>query len=73
MRATSLEEIEAIASEVLVAEDIVGVLHIDAQDIRRQIQEDKKAKTNSFWFPVTFVGCRIKISIIPFLKYMRGE
>jgi len=48
MRATSLEEIEAIASEVLVAEDIVGVLHIDAQDIRRQIQEDKKAKTNSF-------------------------
>lgn len=70
---TTLEEIEAIEDTVLVPSDIAGILHIDAQDIRRQIQKDKKTEENSFGFPVIFVGNRIKIPKIPFIKFMRGE
>ena len=65
----TLEEVISCKSEVLVAADISGVIHIDAQDIREQARKDP----SKLGFPVIISKQSVKIPKRAFIKFMRGE
>ena len=65
----TLEEVISCKSEVLVAADISGVLHIDAQDIREQARKNP----SKLGFPVIISKQSVKIPKQAFIKFMRGE
>jgi hypothetical protein len=64
----TLEEIETMPSTMLLASDVAGYLHIDAQDIREQARSDP----SKLGFPVIVAGSRLKIPKEAFVKFMKG-
>ena len=65
----TLEEVIACPREILVADDIADVLHVGAQDIRKQARKDP----SKLGFPVIMAGYRMKIPKQAFIKFMCGE
>lgn len=64
----TLQEIEAIPREVLLASEIAGYLNSNPQDIRVQAQADPK----KLGFPVVIIGSRVKIPKQAFIAFMKG-
>lgn len=69
MERMTLDQIEAMTTEVLTPAQVASVLHLDQDTIRGQAREAP-------WllgFPVVLAGNRVKIPRIAFLRFMRGE
>lgn len=69
MERLTLDQIEAMTTEVLTPQQVASVLHLDQDTIRGQAREAP-------WllgFPVVCAGNRVKIPRLPFLRFMRGE
>lgn len=69
MERMTLDQIEAMTTEVLTPAQVASVLHLDQDTIRGQAREAP-------WllgFPVVLAGNRVKIPRLPFLRFMRGE
>lgn len=69
MERMTLDQIEAMTTEVLTPAQVASVLHLDQDTIRGQAREAP-------WllgFPVVCAGNRVKIPRLPFLRFMRGE
>lgn len=69
MTRLTLDQIEAMATDVLTPAQVASVLHLDQDTIRGQAREAP-------WllgFPVVCAGNRVKIPRLPFLRFMRGE
>lgn len=69
MERLTLDQIEAMTTEVLTPQQVAGILHLDQDTIRGQAREAP-------WllgFPVICAGSRVKIPRLPFLRFMRGE
>jgi hypothetical protein len=64
----TLEEIRRCEKDILVPEDIAGLLRCDSQTINMQA----KADPAMLGFPVIVMGSRVKIPKQPFLAFMRG-
>lgn len=69
----TLEEIEAIHKDFLTPTDIADFIGCNPQSIRVQAYDDKSKSKDSFGFPISVIGTRVKIPKIPFIKFMRGE
>lgn len=65
----TLEEIEKIPKEMLLATDIAPYLECDPHSIRVQAQEDP----TKLIFPVIVIGSRVKIPKQAFINVMRGK
>ena len=63
----TLDEIEAIDSEVLTPAQAASVLHLDQDTIRGQARDCPEM----LGFPVIVCGNRVKIPKVAFLKFMR--
>lgn len=69
MERLTLDQIEAMTTDVLTPAQVASVLHLDQDTIRGQAREAP-------WllgFPVICAGNRVKIPRLPFLRFMRGE
>lgn len=69
MERMTLDQIEAMTTEVLTPAQVASVLHLDQDTIRGQARDAP-------WllgFPVVLAGNRVKIPRIAFLRFMRGE
>lgn len=69
MERMTLDQIEAMTTEVLTPAQVASVLHLDQDTIRGQAREAP-------WllgFPVICAGNRVKVPRLPFLRFMRGE
>ena len=69
MERMTLDQIEAMTTEVLTPAQVASVLHLDQDTIRGQAREAP-------WllgFPVVLAGKRVKIPRIAFLRFMCGE
>ena len=65
----TLEGIEALPTEVLTAELVSKVLHLDPNTIREQARKCPE----KLGFPVVVAKRQVKIPKVGFLKYMRYE
>lgn len=68
MRRMTLEEIEALPSEVLTLAQVAPVLHLDQDTVRGQARTCPEL----LGFPVIVAGSRVKIPKRPFLRFMRN-
>lgn len=69
MERLTLDQIEAMTTEVLTPAQVASVLHLDQDTIRGQARDCP-------WrlgFPVIVAGNRVKVPRLPFLRFMRGE
>ena len=69
MTRLTLDQIEAMTTDVLTPAQVASVLHLDQDTIRGQAREAP-------WllgFPVVCAGNRVKIPKQAFLKFMKGE
>lgn len=66
---TTLNDIEALPKEFLLASDVADYLGTNPDFIRGQAHEDP----TKLGFPVVVIGTRVKIPKEPFIKFMRGE
>lgn len=64
----TMDEIRASGKETLTPADIAGVLHADQHTIRLTARNNPSA----IKFPFTFIGTRMKIPRIGFIKWMEG-
>ena len=64
---STIEEVEALPTEVLTCDQIAKVLHVDPTTLRVQA----KTKPEQLGFPVIVVKSRVKIPKQPFLRFMR--
>lgn len=64
---STIEEIEALPTEVLTCDHVAKVLHADPTTLRKQAQKDPDA----LGFPVIRVQSRVKIPKQPFVRFMR--
>lgn len=69
MERMTLDQIEAMTTEVLTPAQVASVLHLDQDTIRGQARECPE------WlgFPVICAGSRVKIPREAFLRFMKGE
>lgn len=64
----TLEQIEAIESEVLTCQQIAPVLGANAYTLHLQAMQD----STKLGFPVICAGSRVKIPKRAFIKFMKG-
>ena len=69
MTRLTLDEIEALPTEVLTPAQAASVLHLDQDTIRGQARDCPEL----LGFPVIIAGNRVKIPKAAFLNFMRGE
>lgn len=69
MTARTLDEIEALPTEVLTCADIAPVLGANADTIRQQAREMPEL----LGFRVIVAGNRVKIPKRAFIRFMKGE
>ena len=64
----TLQEIRECGKEILVPEDIMGLLRCDSQSINMQAKEDP----SKLGFPVIVMGSRVRIPKAGFIKFCEG-
>lgn len=69
----TLEQIMQSSKEMLTPTDVAEVLGCDPYNINIQVRQDIAAGVNSFGFPISKIGTRIKIPRRAFLRFMLGE
>lgn len=69
----TIEEIKSSTKEMLTPSDVAEVLGCDPYNINIQVRQDIAAGVNSFGFPISKIGTRIKIPRRAFLRFMLGE
>lgn len=65
----TLEQIEALPTEVLTCQQIAPILGANPATIHGQATE----RPELLGFPVIVAGRRVRIPKRPFIKFMRGE
>ena len=69
----TLEQIMQSSKEMLTPTDVAEVLGCDPYNINIQVRQDIAAGVNSFGFPISKIGCRVRIPRRAFLRFMLGE
>ena len=69
MAARTLEQIEAMPTEVLTCADVAQILGANADTIRQQARE----RPELLGFRTIIAGNRVKIPKRAFVRFMRGE
>jgi hypothetical protein len=69
----TLQQIMDSTKEMLTPKDVAEVLGCDPYTINVQVKQDIAAGVNSFGFPISKIGTRIKIPRRAFLRFVLGE
>lgn len=68
----TLEQIKQSNKEMLTPADVAEVLCCDPYNINIQVKQDIADGVNSFGFPISKIGTRIKIPRRAFLRFILG-
>ena len=68
----TIEEIKRSTKEMLTPSDIAEVLGCAPYNINVQVKQDIADGVNSFGFPISKIGCRVRIPRRAFLRFMLG-
>lgn len=68
----TLNEIRASDKEFLTPQEVVEVLGCDPYTINVQVKQDIAEGVNSFGFPISKIGCRVRIPRRAFLRFILG-
>ena len=69
----TLEQIKQSTKEMLTPADVAEVLGCAPYNINIQVKQDIAEGVNSFGFPISKIGTRIKIPRRAFLRFVLGE
>lgn len=69
----TLQQIIDSQKEMLTPKDVAEVLGCDPYNINVQVKDDIARGVNSFGFPISLIGTRVKIPRRAFLRFMLGE
>lgn len=58
--------------EMLTPKDVAEVLGCDPYTINVQVKQDIAEGVNSFGFPISKIGCRVRIPRRAFLRFILG-
>lgn len=68
----TLEQIMQSSKEMLTPADVAEVLGCDPYNINIQVRQDIAAGVNSFGFPISKIGSRVRIPRRAFLRFILG-
>lgn len=69
----TLQQIMDSTKEMLTPKDVAEVLGCDPYTINVQVRQDIAAGVNSFGFPISKIGTRVRIPRRAFLRFVLGE
>jgi hypothetical protein len=69
----TLQQIIDSTKEMLTPKDVAEVLGCDPYTINVQVRQDIAAGVNSFGFPISKIGTRVRIPRRAFLRFVLGE
>ena len=69
----TLQQIMDCTKEMLTPKDVAEVLGCDPYTINVQVRQDIAAGVNSFGFPISKIGTRVRIPRRAFLRFVLGE
>jgi hypothetical protein len=69
----TIEEIQSSTKEMLTPSDIAEILGCAPYTINVQVKQDIADGVNSFGFPISKIGCRVRIPRRAFLRFMLGD
>ena len=69
----TLQQIMDCTKEMLTPKDVAEVLGCDPYTINVQVKQDIAAGVNSFGFPISKIGTRVRIPRRAFLRFVLGE
>ena len=69
----TLQQIIDSTKEMLTPKDVAEVLGCDPYTINVQVKQDIAEGVNSFGFPISKIGTRVRIPRRAFLRFVLGE
>lgn len=69
----TLQQIMDSTKEMLTPKDVAEVLGCDPYTINVQVKQDIAEGVNSFGFPISKIGTRVRIPRRAFLRFVLGE
>lgn len=69
----TLQQIIDSTKEMLTPKDVAEVLGCDPYTINVQVKQDIADGVNSFGFPISKIGTRVRIPRRAFLRFVLGE
>ena len=68
----TIKEIQSSTKEMLTPSDIAEILGCAPYTINVQVKQDIADGVNSFGFPISKIGCRVRIPRRAFLRFILG-